>query len=58
MIPEQAMNLTVEFCMSQVILTGWSGTVSVEPLTQCSLSSFIATEVHTDTRWAIEWCSV
>ena len=58
MIPAQAMNLTVEFCMSQVILTGWSGTVSVEPPTQCSLSSLIATEVHTDARWAIERCPI
>ena len=41
-----------------MILTGWSGTVSVEPLNQCSLSSFISTEVHIDARCAIEWCSV
>ena len=41
-----------------MILTAWSGTVSVEPLNQCSLSSFISTEVHIDARWAIEQCSV
>ena len=57
-IPAHAMKSTVEFCRSHVILTGWSGTVSVEPLNQCSLPSFISTEVHTDARWAIERCSV